>query len=133
MKCSDKSGITISQSFFSKLTLRRRKQWNIRTAFFQRPDYDIHFTSQKSVFRKMDSVLVYKTREWSCCILDVFERPCLFWLNPFLLANQGTNLDQWQIKPASYLYNEVNSAYHCAKISSFDEFLVLKSARAMIM
>ena len=50
----------------------------------------------------------------------------------FLLANQSANLDQWQIKPTSYFCNEVNFAYHCAKISSFDEFLVLISARLVI-
>ena len=50
----------------------------------------------------------------------------------FLLASQSANLDQWQIKPTSYLCNEVNFAYHYVKISSFGEFLVLKSARAVI-
>lgn len=53
--------------------------------------------------------------------LTFFERPCLFWLDPFLLANQSTNLDQWQIKPASYLYNEVNSSYQLVKISLFEK------------
>lgn len=89
---------------------------------FQRLKNTVYFSSQMSVFRKMDSVLLFETRKWCCCFHGVFQRPCLFWLNLSLLANQSTNLDQWQIKPTSYLYNGVNFAYHCAKISSFDEF-----------
>lgn len=75
---------------------------------------------------KIDSGLGF---EWCCCIPDAFQRSCLFWLNLFLLANQSANLDQWQIKPTSYLCNEVNFAYHFAKISSFYEILVVQSAR----
>lgn len=105
---------------------------HVRTDSFQRSDYFTYITRQKTFFLLIaHSSCFWAMRLTFAACLTFFERPCLFWLNPFLLANQSTNLDQWQIKPASYLYNEVNSSYQFAKISSFEknpspEFCFLK-------
>jgi len=124
-------------NFNSKFTVLKTgiTDRNISRLFFFSSDLTMVSTCQVKCLFFVEWTLFLSLRRESgvAVFLTSFKRTCLFWLNFFLLANQSTNLDQWQIKSTSYLYNEVNSAYHRVKISSFDEFLVLKSARVVIM